>query len=155
MRFLPLVLILLSGCFPYKFTTTPAVHGTIIDATTGAPIPGAQVLVSEARPNLAFFQDPKIGDRNTPTDPTVTVPPLAQVIAKARPPTVITAADGAFSIPAKHRWWIYFIPMDVFEPSGTLLVRRPGYTDLTVPLVGLKLDAGPVRLTSLPYYYGR
>ena len=134
------------GCFPYHFTISPSVAGRIVDDNTGAPVDGAEVIVSRASyefSNNAF--DPVTHQLKPGAEPQP--PPLNEAIRCARPPVATTTADGAFAIPPQKRWGLYIIPMDLFEPRGSLVIRRQGYQDVILSVSSWRIiNLGAVRL---------
>jgi hypothetical protein len=118
-----------------RHTTSPGAMGLIVDAKTHAPVAGAEVMVSRAH-----FTGYGTIDQLVP-------PTLNEVLTSARAPLSISGTDGRFSIPPEQRWMIYVIPMDVFNPSGSLLIRRSGYEPLILFLPSwLTEHYGEIRL---------
>jgi hypothetical protein len=85
------------GCFPYKFTTRPAVAGRVVNAQTSAPIAGAQV---EARSDAA-------NTRHSSSS--------------------ATSSDGRFQFERQTKWGLFIIPMDVWVPGAQLRVDHPDF----------------------------
>ena len=148
--------LLCCGCFPARFVVSPAVRGAVVDRATGAPVAGAEVIISGATFNPSFPMDPVT---RRPLYPNETnskapkAPALSEVLARARKPAVQTADDGSFSIPEQARWGPYYVGMDPMPPQGTILIRRSGYSDFMLPVLGInsyKLDLGTVPLDSVP-----
>jgi len=135
-----------TGCWPYRFTTSPGVTGMAIDDKTEAPVDGAEAFVSRATDRFAKVAFDPITDQFKHGD-TPQPPSLSEAISSARLPAVITGPDGRFSIPQEKRWGLYIIPTDVFTPRGSLIIRREGYQDviLSVSSWGI-VDLGDVRL---------
>ena len=110
-----------------RIITSPAVRGSIIDERTGLPIAGAEVFVSKAEydtPSNAVTGEIESG----PDTEEQLIPPTQEELwSNARPPFVVSAGDGHFSIPAKKMWILYIVPMDIFFNDEWLVVRREGY----------------------------
>src|SRR6266699_1820583 len=124
MRFLPLILLLLSGCIPFTFTRSPGASGVIIDASTGQPLADAEVFMSHATYNLPRTIDPKTGKVTYLTGTTTEqlVPPdFEEALRQYRPRAIIPGSAGRFSIPAQRRWGLFFAGLDVIPPYGTLV----------------------------------
>ena len=102
----------LSGCLPLRFTTSPGASGRLVDASTRAPIDGAEVVVSRS-----------------------TYPPESaeKAFANFRSPKVISHEAGIFSVPLERRLDLYCIPVDVFPRFGMLVIKRQGYVTTCVP----------------------
>lgn len=102
----------LCGCIPLRFTTSPGASGRIVDATTGSPINGAEVVVSRS-----------------------TYPPESteKAFSNSRSPKVLSSQNGGFSLPAERRMDIYCIPVDGFSRFGLLVVKHDGYVMTCVP----------------------
>lgn len=126
------VSLICSGCWPMRFATSPGVTGIVKDAQSHAPVAGAEVFVSRARYRLPVVTNTVTGQTEiVPGTQNQLLPPsLQEAFTNARPPTVVTRPDGRFSIPPEKRWGIYIVPMDVFGPYGTLVIRREGYEDM-------------------------
>lgn len=134
-------LVVCSGCLPMNVTRSPGVTGVVVDAASGAPVAGAEVLVSRAT-----YVDQGAAPDGATTAPVA--PPLSDALANARRPTVTTGADGRFTVPPEKKW-----VMMIFEsgtPSGTVVVRRPGYAPALRDVVGRKQDLGSIALTPEP-----
>lgn len=139
-----LLAILLSGCVPMNVTRSPGVTGVVVDAGSGAPVAGAEVLVSKATAP---------GDQGTaPGGATSapTVPPLPDALAAARRPTATTGADGRFTIPPEKRWIMVPLGSERPPPSGTVVVRRSGYAPVLRGVSGRTKDVGSIELTPAP-----
>ena len=102
----------LSGCIPLRFTTSPGASGRIVDASTRAPIDGAEVVVSRS-----------------------TYPPESaeKAFDDARSPKVFSHEAGIFSVPLERRVDLYCVPVDVFPRFGMLVIKSPGYVTTCVP----------------------
>src|SRR5215469_10372857 len=85
---------LLCGCIPLRFTTSPGATGRIVDASSEAPISGAQLAISLS-----------------------TYPPESpeRAFTNKRSPTVVSREDGRFSVPLERRVDLYCIPVDAFR----------------------------------------
>lgn len=136
-----LVLLLCSGCFPMNVTRSPGVTGVVVDAGSGAPVAGAEVLVSKATSPIDRGPDPG----GAPTVPAA--PPLSEALAAARRPTVTTGPDGRFTIPPEKRWIMVILGSDPAPPAGTVVVRRNGYAAALREVSGRTKDMGPIELT--------
>jgi hypothetical protein len=113
-----------TGCWPLRLTTSPGASGVVVDARTHAAISGAQVVV--CRSDFLPAQSS----------------PVADTLKNARPPQVVTRANGRFSIRREHRWIIYF-PSPMMAPAtGQLVVRREGYETVMLPLIADPKGAG-------------
>lgn len=141
-----LALVVSSGCAPMNVTRSPGVTGIVVDAASGAPLAGAEVLVSKAVASGAH-------DRaNAPTESgaEAAAPTLAEALAAARRPVVTTGADGRFSIPPEKRWIMVSLGAERAAPSGTVVVRRAGYDTVLRPVSGRTSDVGSIELTPAP-----
>jgi hypothetical protein len=119
---------LCTGCIPLKFTTSPGATGTVVDATTHAPITGAEVLISRS-----------------------TYPPSSPDAAftNSRPPLVMSQTNGQFAVPSQRRLDFYVLPVDVFPRFGLLVIKTPGYETTCVPFWSKKIaDLGEIKLTA-------
>ncbi len=96
-----IVALLYSGCFPYHFTEKPGVSGTVLDARTGIPIPGATVCLTSY--------------------------PFA--VNETKIETSTTQGDGSFLIPAQQRWSLYIVPLDPGPMKGIISVQAKGYKE--------------------------
>jgi hypothetical protein len=123
--------LLCQGCFPLRVPESPGASGVVVDARTRAPLAGAEVLVSRA----LFHSPPMVrGVTYGPDNPQpIIAPTMEEALAYARPPLVVTGADGRFCIPERDRWIIYIVPMDIW-PLGTLVVQREGYAGRVIML---------------------
>lgn len=123
--------LLCSGCFPARFTTSPGATGLVLDSRTRAPISNAEVFVSKVSYQLPVVTNSVTGKTEAvpATEDQLVPPTLDDAVKKRRPPTVFTSSDGRFSIPPQTEWGIYIVPMDMFFPQGTLVIRREGYTN--------------------------
>ena len=126
-RFGMLLCVLASfGCIPMRFNTSPGASGVVLDSRTRAPIDGAQVLVSRL---------------------TYPPPSVEAALTNCRPPVIITASAGHFSIPAERRFDLYVLPIDLFPRFGMLVVKRYGYESAVVPFWSKSVkDLGEVAL---------
>jgi hypothetical protein len=125
-----------------RFGVSPGVSGTIADEGSRLPLGSAEVAVSSANYSMTNMPTTPEGreelSRMPKTDReqfyrTHTVSPsLSNALAQVRPPVVLTGDDGRFSIPSRKRWGLYVVPMDIFPPQGTLVVKRDGYEPLMV-----------------------
>lgn len=125
--------LLSSGCFPARFTTSPGATGVVLDSQTRAPISHAELFVSKANYQLPVVTNPVTGKSEEvvpATEDQLVAPTLDEAIKKRRVPVVFTSSDGKFSIPPQTKWGIYIVPMDIFGPQGTLVVRCEGYTNI-------------------------
>lgn len=137
-----LAVVLCSGCFPMNVTRSPGVTGVVVDAGTGSPVAGAEVLVSKA--STAGTGEATGGGT------AATTPPLSEVLAAARRPTVTTGADGRFTVPPERRWIMTIGGTPPPPPSGTVVVRRSGYATALREVTGRKEEIGSIPLTPEP-----
>jgi len=138
-----LALLVGSGCLPMNVTKSPGASGVVVDADTGSPLAGAEVLVSTTKYQLGTTA----GDAGAPSS---RVPPsVAAALAAARKPVVSSAADGRFTVPPDRKWILVIAGMERVPPTGTLVVRHPGYTSALCDLPQRSQDVGEVRLTPL------
>ncbi len=139
------------GCWPYRFTTFPAVAGRVIDDNTGAPVDGVEVLVSREGYRFAKDASDPVTHELKP-GATPQPPPMNEAIKRALPLIVSTTADGAFAIPRQTRWGLFvFLPVDYLSPGGSLVIRREGYHDLMVDVRSYEpVDLGTIRLKPVP-----
>jgi hypothetical protein len=138
-----LALLVCSGCFPMNVTKSPGVTGVVVDAGTGSPVAGAEVLVSKATSATAA----EAGGASTAAP---SPPPLSTVLAAARRPTVTTGADGRFTVPPERRWIMTLGGALPPPPSGTVVVRRAGYATTLREVTGRKEEIGSIPLTPEP-----
>jgi hypothetical protein len=118
------LLILTAGCFPVHQRISPEVSGVVMDAQSHSPIAGVEAVVA-----YAWYPPPTTFEAFTNT----------------RPPTVVTKADGRFSIPAaQRRIWVTILPIDYFYPGSTLLVKAQGYVPAIVPATSIGVE--PINL---------
>lgn len=118
----------LSGCIPLRFTTSPGASGRIVDASTRAPIDGAEVVVSQS-----------------------TYPPESaeKAFDNSRSPKVFSHEQGVFSIPLERRVDLYCVPVDLFPRFGMLVIKHPGYVTTCVPFWSHSVaDLGEIRVQS-------
>jgi hypothetical protein len=103
---------LTTGCVPIRFTTSPGATGRIVDASTHAPISGAEIVISRS-----------------------TYPPESpeKAFVNNRPPMVMSREAGQFSVPLERRLDFYFLPIDVFPRFGLVVIRCQGYETTCVP----------------------
>jgi hypothetical protein len=103
---------LTTGCVPIRYTTSPGAMGRIVDASTHAPVSGAEIVISR-----------------------LTYPPDSPEMAftNSRPPTVMSREAGQFSVPLERRLDFYFAPIDLFPRFGLLVIRCQGYETTCVP----------------------
>jgi len=139
-----LAVLVCSGCFPMNVTKSPGVTGVVVDAGTGSPVAGAEVLVSKA--TSASAGDTSAGASTPAPGP----PPLADVLAAARRPTVKTGTDGRFTVPPEKRWIMTMFATPPPPPTGTVVVRRPGYATVLREVTGRKEEIGSILLTPEP-----
>jgi hypothetical protein len=146
-----LVALFCDGCFPAKFITTPAVRGVVVNRQTGAPVTGAEVIISRARFDPWIMVDPATHQPLIVNDArllSLKPPALSEVLKRARTPAVQPADDGSFSIPNHSQWGPYLVGMDPIPPAGTILIRREGYVDVMLPVFGTTVDFGAIPLDS-------
>jgi hypothetical protein len=105
-----------TGCWPLRITSSPGASGIVVDAQTHAAIGGAQAVVCRSS---IWGPSPQS---------------VAEALTNARPPRVVTRADGRFSIRPEHRWIIYFPEPAVPPAAGQLVVRRQGYEPVLLPV---------------------
>ena len=100
------------GCIPLRYTTSPGATGRVIDASTQAPIRGAEIAISRS-----------------------TYPPDSpdKAFANKRSPTVMSNNDGGFSVPVERRVDLYCIPVDAFPRFGMLVINHDGYATTCIP----------------------
>jgi len=118
------------ACIPLKFTTSPGASGRVVDASTHAPLSGAQVAISR-----------------------LTYPPDSadNAFTNSRSPIVMSQAGGAFSIPPERRLDLYFIPVDAFPRFGLLVIKCPGYETTCVPFWSrFAADLGDIQVPPAP-----
>ncbi len=101
--------------------TSPGAVGRVVEAQTRRPVAGAEVFVSRATSQI-------------PTAAVVVPPSWTEVMRAARPPTVVTDADGRFRIAPERHWRVHVVGRYTAEPGGTLVVRRGGFEDAMRPL---------------------
>lgn len=103
---------LTTGCVPIRFTTSPGATGRIVDASTHAPVSGAEIVISRS-----------------------TYPPesLEKAFVNKRPPMVMSREAGQFSVPFERRLDLFFAPIDFFPRFGLLVIRCQGYETRCVP----------------------
>jgi hypothetical protein len=119
-----------SSCVPLRFTTSPGATGRIVDATTHAPVTGAEVVVSRS-----------------------TYPPSSAdgAFTNSRPPTVMSSEMGRFNVPLERRLDLYFVPVDIFPRFGLLVVKRQGYRTACVPFWSRSVvELGDIQLKTGP-----
>ena len=137
-----------------RYATSPGATGTTVNSETGAPVAGAEVFISRAlfsRPAITNAITGEVQSVDATTDHLLP-PSLTEAVANCRTPIVVTGADGRFSIPAERKWGVYIVPMDVFPPYGTLVVRCAGFAD-TIRFVYAPptvVEVGEIRLKSTP-----
>jgi hypothetical protein len=115
-----------AGCVPIRFTTSPGASGRIVDASTHAPVSGAEIVISRS-----------------------TYPPESAdgAFTNSRPPTVMSREAGQFSVPQERRLDLYCVPADFFPRFGLLVIRCPGYETTCVPFWSHSMaDLGQVDL---------
>ncbi len=106
-----------TGCVPLRPVTSPGASGTVMDARTHAPVGGAQVVVCRVDWN----------ERKPRT--------VEERLTNARPPRVITKANGKFLIRDEHQLVMYF-PVEKLLPSlGELVITREGYEPARLRLI--------------------
>jgi len=91
----------LNACFPYQYTMRSSITGTVIDAQTQKPIPGASVSITSNRFGL-----------------------------KDGTATARTHHSGAFYIPPFHQWGIFIVPQGILSTDDTVSFRCSGYTGI-------------------------
>ena len=121
--------VLVTGCFPMRFTVRPGVSGTVVDSQTHIPVSGAEVFISRAPYNFYQFTNQTVEGvtEEAKTAPPPQPPEIAVALSNATPPLVFTDASGRFVIPPTKKWGVYIVPMDVFAAHATVVVRRDGY----------------------------
>jgi len=87
-----------SGCFPALFVERPGAYGRVVDSRTGAPISKATVTLSMSGPSATRGRV-----------------------------SIVTARNGAFSIPADAKWGMIFGPLDPGLLYVTLDFSAVGY----------------------------
>jgi alkanesulfonate monooxygenase SsuD/methylene tetrahydromethanopterin reductase-like flavin-dependent oxidoreductase (luciferase family) len=92
-----MVVLTLSGCFPIRYLLWPGISGSVIDDSTGTPVPNATVILSRK------------GESQHPLIATV------------------TDAQGGFSFAERHAVGIYVVPEDIFDFLGTVDIYASGY----------------------------
>jgi hypothetical protein len=98
--------ILLSGCWPYRYTTHPGIVGTVVSAENGVPVAAADVTL---------------------------IAPLwrqteRRLIAK-------TGADGRFEIAPQRQWGMFVLMQEAFRPVECAVeIAAPMYTLENLPL---------------------
>jgi hypothetical protein len=115
-----------TGCIPLKFNTSPGATGRVVDASTHAPISGAELAISRS-----------------------TYPPESpeKAFEDRRAPLVLSQQGGSFSIPPERRLDLYCLPVDVFPRFGLLVVRQKGYQTACVPFWSKSLaNLGDIQL---------
>lgn len=100
------------GCIPLRFNTSPGATGRVVDASTHAPISGAEIVISRST------YPPESGEK---------------AFENRRDPLVLSQQGGSFSIPPERRLDLYCLPVDVFPRFGLLVVRQKGYQIACVP----------------------
>ena len=90
----------LAGCFPMRFVVRPGISGVVLDDTTSSPVASATVTLR----SLSAPDGKVLSTTSTTTD-----------------------ANGAFVIPAKHVWWIYFAGADFGSYFGIADIDAPGF----------------------------
>ncbi len=108
--------LLCTGCWPLLLTSSPGASGIVVDAQTHAAIGGAQAVVCRSS---VWGPAPRS---------------VADALTNARPPRVVSKADGRFSIRPEHRWVIYFPEPAVPPAAGELVIRREGYQPVMLPM---------------------
>jgi hypothetical protein len=103
---------LCTGCAPFPFTTSPGATGKIVDASTHAPIAGAEVAISHS------IYPPESGEK---------------AFENRRAPMVMSREGGQFSVPLERRLDIYCLPIDVFPRFGLLVIKCDGHETTCVP----------------------
>jgi len=139
-----LAVLLCTGCFPMNVTRSPGVSGVVVDAGSGGPVAGAEVLVSKA----TYRIDPGADAGGGTVVPAP--PPLSAALAAARRPTATTGADGRFTIPPEKRWIMVTLGSAPAPPAGTVVVRRSGYATALLDVSGRTKDMGSIALTPAP-----
>jgi len=122
--------LVITGCFPMRFTVRPGVSGVVYDNQTGALLVGAEVFFSKAPYTFYHFTNQTVegvtAEATTPPPPPQP-PSLDAAIRNASPPVVFTDVTGWFAIPPAKKWGLYIVPMDYFPPRPTLVIRAEGY----------------------------
>ena len=116
---------LLSGCWPARFTQRPGVVGTVVSADDHKPIPSAVVKLS---------------------------PDNGREIARLE---VATNAGGRFRIRPTYRWGLYTYLGESWRVGGTVEIEAPGFVPaqrkLYWPQTGASTqDVGVVALVRSP-----
>jgi hypothetical protein len=121
---------LATGCIPLRFTTSPGANGRIVDASTRAPVSGAEVVISRS---------------------TYPPPSANAAYTNSRAPIVMSREAGQFNLPLERRLDLYFLPVDAFPRFGLLVIKRPGYRTTCVPFWSRSVaDLGDIPLVSDP-----
>lgn len=124
-----MVAALCSGCWPWRFTTSPGVSGIVLDAETRSPVGRAETVIS-----LSKYPP------DSPKD----------ALEHTRNPFVTTDDAGHFLIPNERRWGIYIWPVDALPEFGLLVVRHDGYQTSSIPVWSRSVtNIGPVLLKPL------
>ena len=108
----------LAGCFPMRFVSRPGVSGVVLDDSTSRPV---------ANTTVTLRMKTSDGEVTSTTSTT-------------------TGAQGAFLIPARHVWWIYFVGMDFVGYRGTAELEAPGYTGTSLEVHGSPMGPSIVLL---------
>ena len=117
----------LAGCFPMRFVSRPGISGVVLDDSTHDPLASANVTLR------MHTWDGKVVSTTSTTSGT----------------------DGAFVIPAKHVWWIYFVGMDFLGYYGTADLKASGFAQASrevrsSPVGPSVVPLGDIRLTRAP-----
>ncbi|HSY44360.1 MAG TPA: hypothetical protein VK811_10660 [Candidatus Acidoferrum sp.] len=105
------VMLLCTGCWPARITSSPAAWGYVMDAKTHEPIVGAKAEMSYTW--RAYWSD-------------LNPPQLSDLLANPRPPFVTSDTNGQFFIPREREWVMMSLPVD-FNAYGTLVILQNGY----------------------------
>lgn len=89
----------LAGCvFPYHYVMTPAVSGTVTDATNRRPVTGAEVI-------LRFHSG----------------------LSHVETVSTTTDSAGRFVSPGRRMWGIYVVPQDMFLVNDSAEITASGF----------------------------
>jgi hypothetical protein len=113
-----------AGCVPWRFTSSPGASGVVMDAKTYAAIGGAQVTVCRS-------EFPMEKPRS-----------VTNALKNARPPRIVTKADGRFSIDRESKWVMFYPAPMPMPPVGEIVIQRDGYEPLMLPLTSDPNQAG-------------
>jgi hypothetical protein len=112
------MMLLCTGCWPERITSSPAAWGYVLDAKTHAPIVGAKAQVSYTW--RAYWSD-------------LNPPQLSDLVTNLRPPLVTSDSNGQFLIPREHEW-VWESPLPDWNSYGSLVILQNGYKPGLFPL---------------------